>query len=189
MQPGRRKLAETAGRSFYGCAAVLFAFFASVAVVTAQDDDPIEGAPPPELAMSRSERQQLDGAKDLKSRVRLALQLMETRLKAAESHTGNADFDAVFSELGPFHAIAGDTIRHLEKQDTRAIGVLDNLKRFEIGIRGFIPRIELIRRNAPTEYEPYLRRLIRFTREARSRALDPMLSDGVVPTRRPDENF
>lgn len=189
MQPVLVKLVGSAARSFYGCAAICFAIFLSAALSAAQDDDTIEGAPPPELVMSRAERQQLVGSKDLKSRVRLALQLMESRLKAAEQFSGNANFEAVFSELGPFHALASDTIQHLERQDSRTKGVLDNLKRFELGIRGFIPRIELIRRNAPTEYEPYLRRLIRFIREARSRALDPMLSDGVIPIRRPDENF
>jgi hypothetical protein len=153
--------------------------FAAAGPSSAQDDDPIEGAPPPELVISRSERAQLDRAKDLKARTRLALDLMDARLKAAERYSNESNFDAVYSELGPLHAIALDTIQHLEKQDLSSKKLLDNLKRFELGIRAFMPRLELIRRNATPEYEPYIRRLVRFIREARSRALDPMLGDAA----------
>ncbi|QQS33662.1 MAG: hypothetical protein IPM50_03505 [Acidobacteriota bacterium] len=162
------------------------AVFASAGSVPAQDDDPIEGAPPPELLFSVAESDQLAKAKDLRARTRLIIELMDARLKAAERHSSNANFDAVFAELGPFHALALNGIEHLEKQDLKAKSVLDNLKRFEIGIRGFFPRLELLRRSAPTDYEPYIRRLIRVMREARSRALDPMFSETIVPVRRPN---
>lgn len=175
-------------RVSFGTFIVFCALFAAVGPSAAQDDDPIEGAPPPELVISRSEKDQLDRAKDLKARTKLALDLMDARLKTAERHSNESNFNAVFAELGPLHAIALDSIQHLEKQDLSSKKVLDNLKRFELGIRSFMPRLELIRRNATPEYEPYIRRLVRFIREARSRALDPMLGDGVVPARRPNDD-
>lgn len=164
----------------------LCAVFAAAESILAQDDDPIEGAPPPELLFSVAEGDQLAKAKDLRARTRLIIELMDARLKAAERHSSNSNFDAVFAELGPFHALVLNGIEHLEKQDLKARSVLDNLKRFEIGVRGFFPRLELLRRNAPTDYEPYIRRLIRVVREARSRAIDPMFSETIVPARRPN---
>ncbi|MBX3292318.1 MAG: hypothetical protein KF881_05420 [Acidobacteria bacterium] len=173
-------------RVLYGSVLILCAVFAAAGPMAAQDDDPIEGAPPPEVLFSIAESDQLAKAKDLRARTRLAIELMDARLKAAERHSSNSNFDAVFAELGPFHALVLDGIEYLEKQDLRSKSVLDNLKRFEIGIRGFFPRLELLRRSAPTDYEPYIRRLIRVVREARSRALDPMFSEAIVPIRRPN---
>ncbi|MEK7855704.1 MAG: hypothetical protein AAB288_06415, partial [Acidobacteriota bacterium] len=59
--------------------------------------------------------------------------------------------------------------------------VLNNFKRLEIGLRQFRPRLELIRRGIPSEYEPYLRSLIQYVRDARAKAVEPLFGDSVVP--------
>ena len=56
-------------------------------------------------------------------------------------------------------------------------------QRFEIGLRGFAPRIERLRREVPARYELYIRTLGIYVRDARSKALEPMFGNAV----RPDE--
>ena len=58
---------------------------------------------------------------------------------------------------------------------------LANFKRFEIGLRAFPPRIEVIRRELPLKYEAYLRSLLKIIRESRSKAVEPFFSDSVIP--------
>jgi hypothetical protein len=58
---------------------------------------------------------------------------------------------------------------------------LDNYKRLEIGIRSFMGRLEVVRRELPIRYEKYVRDLIKYLRESRSRALEPQFSDTVLP--------
>ena len=41
----------------------------------------------------------------------------------------------------------------------------------------------LIRREIPVEYDPYLKSLIRYLRDARTKAVEPLFADTVVPSR------
>jgi hypothetical protein len=145
-----------------------------------------ESYPPPARVISKVERSRLDAEADVKRRTKVALELMEARMKRAEELHGAPDFDAMFVELGAFHALVDDTLAFL----TRAAGndndkVLNNLKRFEIGVRGFVPRLEVIRRDLPFRYEFYVRRLAIFLRDARAKAIEPLFSDTVVPPKKP----
>jgi len=159
--------------------------------VTWSQDDGLEVAPPPVKLLSKDERSLLDAkAVDLKARTKLALELMDARLDAAEKWAGGRQFDTMFNELGGFHALMDDSIEFLNRRDTGSNGkVLDNFKRLEIGLRAFSPRIEVIRRELPVRYDDYVRRLMKFVRDARTRATEPLFSDTVVPNRKNGENL
>lgn len=163
----------------------LFAF-SLLTAVSAQDDPP-EIAPPPLKIISRDERMSLDAVRDIKARTKLILELMNTRVTAAEKLNAGKEFDAMFRELGGFHALMDNSLDFLQKQDTDERKVLDNFKRVEIGLRAFAGRIEAIRRDLPLRYDDYPRRLLKYIREARTRASEPLFDDTVVPGAKPEE--
>lgn len=164
-------------------AILVFLILAFAPSVFAQDDDDTDitqTAPPPLRKLTKNERTQLDAEIDVKRRTKLALELMSARLQRAESFAANSEFEALYAELGGFHGLMDDTLAFLEKSDKDKGKVLNNFKRLEIGLRGFTPRLEVIRRNLPLKYEYYVRVLLRYLREARTRAVEPLFDDNVV---------
>ena len=143
--------------------------------------------PPPAKVISKAEQAQLDAQSDVKKRTKLALDLMNARLTKAESLHDNHDLDAMFVELGVFHALVDHTLEFLNKSDKDSGKVLNNFKRFELGLRTFAPRLELIRRDLPLKYEFYVRTLAVYLRNARAKAVEPLFSDTIVPpSKKPD---
>lgn len=168
----------------------LFVVILLVSAAIAQppsDDDEIDfdpnAAPPPVRAMSDRERSQLDAEQGLKGRTKLALAMMSSRLSKAEEFSAKEENDAMYNELGGFHALMDDTLEFLESAP-RKDKTLDNLKRFEMTLRGFAPRLALIRREIPIEYDHYVRVLLKYLRDARSKAIEPLFGNSVVPARR-----
>lgn len=103
--------------------------------------------------------------------------MMNTRLAAAESAIASGDEMRMFFELGAFQGLIEDTLRTLLEYDgvKRTSSQISNLKRFEVTVRGFPPRIEMIRRKTyDFEFDAYISDLQVQIRDARSRALDPM---------------
>jgi hypothetical protein len=86
----------------------------------------------------------------------------------------------MFGELGAFHALVDKTLDYLDRNDNGGGKVLNNFKRVEMTLRAFLPRLEVIRRDLPERFEPYVRDLAKSVRKARSRAVDPLFSDTVV---------
>ncbi len=83
------------------------------------------------------------------------------------------------------HGLLDNTLDFLGKQDSNKGKVLDNYKRLEIGLRGFAPRLETIRRDLPLRYEDYVHKLLKYVRDSRSRAVEPMFGSSVVPGHKP----
>lgn len=157
----------------------LLAFnFASMSA-NAQTDTSEGKAPPPIKFISKDEARQLDAEKDIKKRTKLALDLMEIRLKKAEELNSQQRFDEMFQELGGFNALIDKILDFLDSRENGG-KVLSNFKRVEMTLRAFLPRIELIRRELPERYEFYVRDLGKSVRNARARAIEPMFSDTVV---------
>ena len=157
-------------------------------VLTAQDQIPPDAAPPPLRQLSKNEKDQLTSEREVKGRTKLSLELMETRVSIAERYMPQEQYEMVFRELGGFHALVEDALEFLAASDTDKKKALDNFKRFEIGLRKFTPRIELIRREMPPQREYYLRMLLREMREARARAVEPLFGDvGIKPSGDPDQ--
>jgi len=165
--------------------ALLFTFLFSLPLAASAQDYEPSLAPPPLKIISKDERTQIDAKTDLKDRTKLVLQLMTMRLAAAESLQSDEDFDGVFRELGAFHGLMDNGLYYLQRRDTGSGKVLDNFKRIEIALRGFAPRIETIRRELPLSYEDYVRKLLIYVREARTKATEPLFADTVVPNRKP----
>jgi len=138
---------------------------------------PPDAAPPPLKLLSKLEREQLQKVTKVQDRVKLALEMMDTRVTIAEKYIPQEQFEMVFRELGGFHALLDDTLNFLQSSDTNQKRVVDNFKRFEIGLRRISPRLELIRREMSPQREYYLRMLLREVREARAKAVEPLFGN------------
>lgn len=141
---------------------------------------PLEIAPPPLKTVSKTELSQLEATRDVKKRTQTALELMSARLTQAETLIKQEQLDQMYKELGGFHGLMDNMMAFLNASDRDSGKVLNNFKRFEMGLRQFRPRLELIRRELPSNYEPYVRNLISYVRDARSKAVEPLFGDSVV---------
>lgn len=144
----------------------------------AQMDD--KEAPPPLKMLSKDEKSQLDAETNVKKRTKLSLELMEARLAKAEGLSKSEDYQAMFNELGAFHALMDNALNFLKKKDSDSGKVLNNFKRMELSLRKYLTRIELIHRDVPTKFEPYVRRLAVYVRNARTAAVEPLFEDTVL---------
>ncbi len=168
-------------RSFFIAVIFLIIVQCSISNIKAQDEDPPNAAAPPVKALSKEEKNALESQPDLKNHTKLAIELMEVRLKKAEELNTQEAFNTMFKELGGFHAIMDDTIKFLDKNDTGRGKVLDSFKKFEMALRSFTPRIETLRREIPERFEYYVRRLLRTVRDTRAKAVEPFFGETVVP--------
>lgn len=164
---------------------VLVAGLGMAATAVGQDVIVDEIAPPPLRLLSQDEKTRLGAETDVKRRTKLAIELMEARIKQAEAMDAAENFDQMFVELGGFHGVMDNMLDFLNKSDRDSGKVLNNFKRFEIGLRGFTPRLELIRRELPIKYEQYVRILIKNLRAARAKAIEPLFDNSVVPVKKP----
>ncbi|MEO7658955.1 MAG: hypothetical protein ABIV48_05010 [Pyrinomonadaceae bacterium] len=165
---------------------LLFGFlFLTMPLSISAQELQIELAPPPLTLISKDEVTLLiNKSDDIKDRTKLSLKLMDDRLKIAESMSSNENFDGMFRELGVFQGVMEDALHFLHKQDKRRGKVLDNFKRLEIGLRGFAPRIAVIRRELPLRYDAYVRKLMGYLRNARAQATETLFGDTVLPERK-----
>ena len=164
---------------------VVIIILAATLVASAQNILEDDVAPPPLRSISPDEKNKLSAENDVKRRTKLGLELMEARLKQAETLDAAANHDQMFIELGGFHGLMDNMLEFLTKSDKDDGKVLNNFKRFEIGLRSFTPRLELIRRDLPIKYEQYVRSLIKNLRAARTKAIEPLFDDSVVPSKKP----
>lgn len=168
-------------RRFTSGSALVFVFLFTASGAFAQDDPPENLAPPPVKSLTKDESTQLAAQSDVKEYIKVALVLMDARLKKAESLTSETSYAALLSELGGFQAIMANSMTFLNRNNTGRGKVLDTMRKFEIALRGYTPRIEVIRRELPDRYEYHVRRLLRDVRDTRAKAVEPMFADTVVP--------
>lgn len=159
---------------------IIFAAF-SATETFAQPEMPKDAEPPPLKVISKEEREQLSKETKIKDRTKLSLQLMDLRLQKAEEFNSKNQHKEMFKELGKFHALIDNALWFLKSNNTENGAVLHNFKRLEMGLRTFLPRLEMIRRELPLNFEYYVRSLIINVRDARSKAVDPIFSDTVIP--------
>jgi hypothetical protein len=168
-------------RKFVFSGLLFFTFhFSLFTLCVFAQDEPKDAAPPPLKILYKEEKSQLEAEDDIKRRTKLALELMESRLKKAEILNTQNDFNAMFTELGGFHAVMDNTLNFLNRHDNGGGKILNNYKRMELSLRSYIARLEVIRRELPLKYEFYVRGLIKQVREARTKAVEPMFDDSVV---------
>lgn len=146
-------------------------------------------APPPLKLLSQEEKNRLNSETEVKRRTKLALELMDLRLKQAETFHTSQSYDEMFTHLGAFHGLMDNTLEFLTRSDKDSNKVISNFKRLEIGLRGFTPRLQMIHHDVPIRYEHYVRSLIRYLRMARAKAIEPLFDDTVVPEKKPGINL
>lgn len=145
------------------------------------DDDRPKNLVPPALSiLSKDEKKQLNATTKMKDRTKLALTFMDARLTRSETLTQDQKFALTLQQLGRFDAVLRDTMEFLGRNEGRK-GSLKNLKRFEMSLRKFVPRLELIRRETPDRYGYHVKQLIISVRKARTKAIAPMFGDTVLP--------
>lgn len=166
-------------------AGFLFAFVLCFALLDARAQQeqsfPDDVVPPPMKYLSKEEKLLLDAEQDVKKRTQLALNLMDVRLKTAETQTSASNFSEALSTLAGFQALLENTLGFLLKNDVESGKVQSNFKKFELSLRAQTPRIEIIRREMPSSYSYHVGKLIKTIRDARSKAIEPMFDDSVVP--------
>lgn len=145
----------------------------------AQDDEK-DAFPPPLKIVSKEEKRQLDAESDVTKRTKLALSLIEARLKAAETFYGREQYREMFDELGSFNALIDKTLDFLSRSNSGSGKVLNNYKKLDLSLRTYLPRIEIIRREVPSQYEFYVRNLAKSVRQARAKAVEPFFGETVV---------
>ena len=172
-------------RWFFGAGALAHIFLVGTilflaAAGAAQEIE--DAAPPPLKMIPRDTKVLLTAERQPKSRTNLALELMNTSLVRAEELDSKDQFVDMYRELGTFHAIMDDTLNFLYGRTDD--GVLKNFKKFEMGLRSFAPRLEVMRRDLPVQYEPYVKSLIKYVRDTREKAIEPFYGNTVVPNTR-----
>ena len=185
MKFGAAKPSETEQRIHRNVILALICLCISLVIIPsvfAQEDD-TDAAPPPIKAVPKTETDELAAVPTLKDRTKTSLELMDGHIAAAEKLSDEHDPNGAFKQLGMFEALMDDSVSYLSKTDTNSNKTLDALRKLEIGLRAFMPRLETIRRILPLNCDDYVRHLMKNLREARAKAVDPMFSDSVVKTK------
>lgn len=146
----------------------------------AEDRLPEGVVPPPLNLISKEEKNELAAESKLTNRTKLALNLIESRLTKSETSAENEEFQESLDQLGRFQALIRHTFFYLKENENEK-GSFKNFKRFEMTLRDFLPRLELLRRELPYKYGYHVEKMILFVRDARSNALEPLFADTVIP--------
>jgi hypothetical protein len=141
---------------------------------------PPQAAPPPMVYVPQEARTQLLGARDVKARARLSLELAEARLVRAEQQTELKQFNAATADLGIYQGLMEDIIQHLYRTNDGESRSRDLFKRLEQSLHRHAARVEAMRRATPAEFAGNLRALINVVRDLRAEALEAFYSDTVV---------
>lgn len=147
---------------------------------TEQPELPEGVVPPPLNVISKQEKADLEAERKISNRTKLALEFMDDRLSKSEEYAGKDDFQESLNQLGRFQALVKNTLWYLQENEDDK-GSFKNFKRFEMTLRQFLPRLELLHRNMPFRYGYHFREMIKFVRDARTNALEPLFADTVIP--------
>lgn len=145
-------------------------------------------APPPMRFVSRTERTQLDAAKDPKSRLRSTIKLSEERLIRAENMTGQKAFEEASIELGGYLGLIGDVRAFIATLERDKGSTRDMYRHLEIAIRAHIPRLAVMRRSTPASYALHLKDAEEYIKDTRAEALDSFYGHSVLREPAPEKS-
>lgn len=154
--------------------------------VSAQTDA-ADDFPPPLKTISKNEKNALAAEKDTRKRAFLYMDLMEKRLQQAEEASRSSNFRKMFLDLGVFQGLMEGTLDFLYSSNRKTEKDYDNFKKYEMTLRAFTPRIEVLRRESPERYDKYLQSVLKQVRDTRSKAVEPLFGDNVVPRERQNQ--
>ena len=145
-------------------------------------------APPPMHFVSRSDRSQLDGARDPKDRLRATMTLAIDHLTKAENFTSDKKFDEALAELGAYLGVIGDLRDYVAKLDATKGSTRDIYRHFELQVRPHIPRLAVIQRTTPAAYVLNIKDAEDFIKDTRAEALDSFYGHSVLRDPPPDKD-
>jgi len=137
-------------------------------------------APPPMLIVTRSDRSELQNAREPKARLHATFTLAEDHLRRAESATDQKKFEEASSELGRYLGLIDDLLAFIATLSRDKGSTRDLYRHFEISVRSHIPRLAVMRRSTPVEYALHLKNAEEYIKEARSEALDSFYGQTVL---------
>ena|SRR5437868_7107268 len=146
-------------------------------------------APPPMRFVTRSERSELDSARDPKARLRATLTIAEGHLQRAETFTADKKFDAAAAELGEYLGLIGDMRSFVATLNTDKASTRDINRHFEFSVRLHIPRLAVMRRDTPAEYSSNIKDAEEYIRDTRAEALDSFYGHSVLRELEPEKKF
>ncbi|HMH44685.1 MAG TPA: hypothetical protein VK557_14440 [Pyrinomonadaceae bacterium] len=153
----------------------------------AQPQIPRMPAPPPMRLVSRSERSQLDEARDAKARLHATITLAEDHLTHAENFTAQKKFDEASAEVGSYLGLIGDLRDYISKLNNDKTSTRDLCRHFEWDVRLHIPRLAVMRRDTPAAYSLYIKDAEEFIKDTRAEALDSFYGHSVLREPGPDK--
>ena len=130
--------------------------------------------------VSRSERSQLDAARDPKTRLRAAIKLAEDRLTRAEGLTTQKAFEEASIEIGGYLGLIGDLRTFIANLDKEKGSTRDIYKHLEIAVRPHIPRLAVMRRTTPAAYSTHIKDAEEYVKDTRAEALDSFYGHSVL---------
>jgi hypothetical protein len=140
-------------------------------------------APPPVQIVHKEDLDKLNGQFDTKQKTQAAIGIMNARLSEAEQAFQKTDYEAMFLAFGQFHGLMTYSLDFLSKSENTKSKSLDVFRKFELALKAYQTRLEMIHRELPLRWEEYTRKLIKYVRDGRSKALQPMFSDTVLPVK------
>jgi len=162
------------------CGILVAGTFSFTTSAAAQNRDLLDSAPPPLLIASKDELARILAPRDNDDKAKLSLDSLETHLANAEASNAAGDLDAVYTELGRFCAVMQRTLSALLVYDSSGHQDLRALKRYDIGLRKFVRRLENLRGELPASHEGFAVKTIHYLQDTRDAALKPMFADNVV---------
>lgn len=170
----------------------------TTSIMAQQPQVPHLPAPPPMQLVTKSDRTQLDVARDAKARFKTTMTLAINHLTLAENLTNDKKFDEASAELGSYLGLIGDLRVYLATLDSNKGSTRDLCRHFELEVRPHIPRLAVIQRTTPASYVLNIREAQGFIKETISEALDsfyghsvlrePLTQKALVPSSRGPNN-
>lgn len=145
-------------------------------------------APPPMRFVSRTERSQLDAAKDPKARLRSTIKLAEDRLIRAENMTSQKAYDEASIELGGYLGLIGDLRAFIATLERDKGSTRDMYRHLEMAVRPHISRLAVIRRGTPASYALHLKDAEEYIKDTRAEALDSFYGHSVLKEPLPEKS-
>jgi hypothetical protein len=144
-------------------------------------------APPPMHLVTKSDRSQLDVARDPKARLKANITLASDHLGRAEKLTDERKFDEASTELGSYLGLLGDLRDYIAKLDPNKGSTRDLYRHFEMDVRPHVSRLAVIQRTTPASYVRNIKDAEEFIIETRAEALDSFYGHSVLREPPPPE--
>lgn len=141
--------------------------------------------PPPIRHIPPDVRRQLDEARDVKARTKLALELLDESLERSTAHAAADRFEAATGELGVYEALVKEALAGVQASGRVTNKQRDLYKKIELALRSHVTRLETIRRSLPARNGVHVAATIDFVRDQRDVALNSFYDDTVIPEERP----